>query len=184
MKIETTITLTTDELNKYVLDGLKADGKPLPDGVDLSIVIAKDAPLASANSGAAITQVSSEAASTAPIGQTINGFTITHYGYPGDSSPDSGSMAGKGDRNNKLVPNLSVALTESARQKLFGVSKPSTGNIFCLGGCSFQDDDSAPESDMRVDVYDPYYPGTDSGCTSEMYAKSKAEMISAGILTA
>jgi len=122
-------------------------------------------------------------ASTAPIGQTVEGFKITHYGYPGDSSPDSNSMKGIGDRGNKLTPYLSVALTKSARQKLFNAEDASTGKQFTLGATIFQDDDSAPEPDLRVDVYDPYYAGTDPGCTPEMYAKSKAEMVAAGILS-
>lgn len=183
MKIEATITLTTDDLNKYVLDGLKADGKPMPDGVDVSVVISP-AVLSDASKADMVAQVSARAASTAPIGQTIDGYKITHYGYPGDSSPDSNSMAGIGDRGNKLIPNKSVALTKSARQAQFGTSGVSTGKAFTLGGFMFQDDDSAPESDKRVDVYDPYYAGVDAGCTPEMLAKSKAEMMAAGILTA
>jgi|ERR1700730_13741744 hypothetical protein len=49
--------------------------------------------------------------STAPIAHVIDGARITHYGYVGDSSPDSASMAGKGDRGNKLEPRVSVALS-------------------------------------------------------------------------
>lgn len=175
MKIETTVTLTQDELNKYVADGMKADGSPIPAGAILTVVIIKgEAPL----------PVTGLSASTAPIGKTIDGYEITHYGYPGDSSPDSGSMAGRGDRDNKLTPNLSVALTKSAREELFQVSAPSTGKQFSIGGFTFQDDDTAPESNKRVDVYDPFYTGVDAGCTPEMYAKSKAEMVAAGILAA
>jgi hypothetical protein len=124
-------------------------------------------------------------ASTAPIGQTINGMLITHYGYPGDSSPDNESMQGIGDRGNKLVANLSVALTHSARQALFDSgSNSSTGQQFAVAGVTFQDDDTAPEENQRIDVYDPYYTGIDQFCTPEMYAKSKALMIAAGILVA
>src|SRR5271165_5209542 len=121
-------------------------------------------------------------ASSAPIGQTIGVMKVTHYGYPGDSSPDSNSMRGIGDRGNKLIPNLSAALTKSARDKIFKVSEPSTGRRFEIAGLTFLDDDTAPESDERVDVYDPYYTGIDPGCTPEMFAKSKAEMVAAGIL--
>jgi hypothetical protein len=121
--------------------------------------------------------------STAPIGQTVNGMKITHYGYPGDSSPDSNSMKAIGDRGNKLTPNFSAALTRSAREKLFNASHPSTGQTFVIAGFTLRDDDTAPESDERVDVYDPYYAGIDVGCSQEMYAKSKAEMVAAGILT-
>jgi hypothetical protein len=91
-------------------------------------------------------------------------------------------MKGIGDRGNKLIPSVSVALTEPAREKLFNRASPSTGKQFNLGATVFQDDDTAPEPDLRVDVYDPYYAGTDPGCTPEMYAKSKAEMVAAGIL--
>jgi len=121
-------------------------------------------------------------ASSAPIGQTVGAMKVTHYGYPGDSSPDSNSMRGIGDRGNKLIPNLSAALTKSAREKIFKVSAPSTGANFTVAGHTFVDDDTAPESDERVDVYDPYYTGIDPGCTPEMFAKSKAEMVAAGIL--
>jgi hypothetical protein len=129
-------------------------------------------------------ELSGRVPSTAPIGQTIDGIEITHYGYAGDSSPDSNSMKGIGDRGNKLTPNLSVAMTKSARSFKFQVESPSTGKQFTLGGYTFRDDDSAPEENMRVDVYDPYYAGVDRGCTPEMLAKSKAEMVAAGILPA
>jgi hypothetical protein len=117
-----------------------------------------------------------------PIGQTIDGVKITHYGYPGDAYPDSQSMAGIGDRGNHLTPSLSVALTKSQRRKLFGVEHSSTGKQFTFSGVQFQDDDTAPESDDRIDVYDPFYQGRDSGCADKMYAKSRAEMVKAGIL--
>jgi hypothetical protein len=122
--------------------------------------------------------------STAPIGKTLNGILITHYGYPGDSSPDSESMKGIGDRGNKLTPNLSVAMTRTAREKIFHVGSHSTGKVFQLEAFRFKDDDSAPESNERIDVYDPFYTGRDKGCTDAMFAKSKAEMVAAGILAA
>src|ERR1700738_5607412 len=46
--------------------------------------------------------------STAPIAHVIDGARITHYGYVGDSSPDSASMAGEGERGNKIVHLLGV----------------------------------------------------------------------------
>lgn len=182
MKIETTVTLTQDELNKYVADGMKADGNPLPTG-SLTVIIsnAVSAPVVMTDP---VPQAMPKAASTAPIGQTVDGYKITHYGYPGDSSPDSNSMKGIGDRGNKLTPNQSVAMTKSARQKAFGVEAPSTGKALTLGGFTFQDDDSAPEADLRVDVYDPFYTGIDAGATPVMVANSKAEMVAAGILLA
>ena len=184
MKIETKVTLTQDELNKYVMDGMKADGNPLPTG-SLTVVISNAVaarPLV--DPVAALNEAVGNTASTAPIGQTVDGIEITHYGYPGDSSPDSNSMKGIGDRGNKLTPKVSVAMTKTARKKIFGVEAPSTGKAFSLGGFSFLDEDSAPEANERVDIYDPYYTGIDAGATQEMVAKSKAEMVAAGILLA
>lgn len=91
------------------------------------------------------------------IGQTIDGVQITRYGYRGDATPDANSLAGIGDRDNKLVPWLSVALTQSQRQALFGVSGKSTGKEFNFAGFTFRDDDSpsAQLKNRRIDVYDP-----------------------------
>jgi hypothetical protein len=41
MKIDVTVTITPEELNQYVLEGLKSAGKPLPDDVLLSVKIAQ-----------------------------------------------------------------------------------------------------------------------------------------------
>jgi hypothetical protein len=167
-----TVTVTQAELSAYqVISDIKSR---FPDATIVVSGVAPPAPVTA----------SGHVASTAPIGQTVLGYLITHYGYPGDSSPDSGSMAGKGDRDNKLTPNLSVALTLPSRQKIFETAGKSTGKEFSLEGNTFQDDDTAPESNLRIDVYDPYYSGVDEGCTPEMYAKSKAEMVTAGILNA
>jgi len=38
---------------------------------------------------------------------------------------------------------------------MFGVEAPSTGNVFNYHGRTFRDDDTAPEGDRRIDVYDP-----------------------------
>jgi hypothetical protein len=46
MKFETRITLTREELNKYVADGRKAEGKPLHDDEVLTIVLEDSAPAA------------------------------------------------------------------------------------------------------------------------------------------
>lgn len=82
----------------------------------------------------------------------------THYGYAGDTTPDWNSAHGIGDRNNQLVasPQLrSVALTQSERFALFGVTGVSTGNVFRYQGMTVRDDDTAPESNRRVDLFDP-----------------------------
>ena len=169
MKLEASVTCTQAEINQAVAAFLSALG------VNITIE-PQTTPQPPAKPA--------KTPSTAPIGQTIDGYQFTHYGYPGDSTPDSNSMAGIGDRANKLVPNASVALTQSARERLFGVSGKSTGKRFIAAGVEFEDDDSAPQSDLRIDVYDPYYTGIDPGCTPEMYAKSKAQMVDAGILDA
>lgn len=171
MKIETVITLTQAELEQCVA---KALFLPALASVTLKI-----------DSSAQSTQTPS----TAPIGKTMpDGTKITHYGYPGDSTPDSYSMKGIGDRNNKLVPNVSAALTKSARTKFFGSSGKSTGKKFPLVfegvNWELQDDDTAPQDEQRIDIYDPYYEGMDSGCSPTMFAKSKAQMVEAGILSA
>jgi hypothetical protein len=101
--------------------------------------------------------------SDAPIGSIIDGVKITHYGYAGDSTPDTNSMKGIGDRDNRLQAGISVALTQSMRRKLFGRGGKSTGQTFQWprGGRTYRDDDTAPQSDLRIDVYDPGYTGID-----------------------
>jgi hypothetical protein len=88
-------------------------------------------------------------------GGMIGGVKITDYGYAGDSTPDWNSAHGIGDHNNQLQAGLSVALTRSMRQKLFGTSGRSTGRTFQYGGNTYRDDDTAPESDERIDRYSP-----------------------------
>ncbi len=82
----------------------------------------------------------------------------THYGYAGDTTPDWNSAHGIGDRQNQLIatPQLrSVALTQSERYAMFGVTGVSTGNVFPYQGMTVRDDDTAPESNRRVDLFDP-----------------------------
>lgn len=102
------------------------------------------------------------------VGSNIGGVQITHYGYIGDSSWDRASGMGKGDRENQLTPLVSVALTVPMRQHLFGTSGASTGKTFQWGGQTYRDDDTAPESGYRIDVYNPSYGGLDKGVTPEM----------------
>jgi hypothetical protein len=49
----------------------------------------------------------------------------------------------------------SAALTRAQRQAMFGVAGKSTGREFPWQGHILRDDDTVPESDRRVDIYDP-----------------------------
>jgi hypothetical protein len=89
------------------------------------------------------------------VGGDFGGVKFTHYGYAKDSTPDSYSKAGIGDRSNKLVDRYSAALTVAQRFALFGTKGHSTGREFNFAGRRLRDDDTAPESDRRVDLYDP-----------------------------
>jgi len=101
----------------------------------------------------------------APVAQNpeVGAPMMTHYGYerPGDPNYDANSAAGIGDRQNQLKPGLSVALTRSQRAIQFPNADPtnSTGLTFTHNGVTYRDDDTAPESDNRIDVYDPHNQG-------------------------
>jgi len=90
----------------------------------------------------------------------------TAYGYPGDATPDWNSEHGIGDAGwanrggDHLVPQYSAALTVSERADRFPGMNPdtSTGYEFTFKGKTYRDDDTAPEADKRVDVYDPSHP--------------------------
>jgi hypothetical protein len=95
-------------------------------------------------------------------GDTSEGFSVpsqirlTHYGYPGDLTPDSNSSRGIGafgydSTPGSLIPGYSVALTASAAT-LLGVQP---GQTFSYQGRTFRYDDIAPEGDPRMDIYDP-----------------------------
>jgi hypothetical protein len=90
------------------------------------------------------------------VGGAFGGTKFTHYGYKKDSTPDWNSAHGIGDRNNRLVDRYSAALTLSERFARFGTRGHSTGQEFVFAGHRLRDDDTAPESDRRVDLYDPY----------------------------
>lgn len=86
------------------------------------------------------------------------GTILTHYAYPGDSTPDSLSAQGIGAFNStpgSLVALQSAALTTSAAQQ-YGVS-PGQSFSITSGGQTYNlvYADHAPESDSRVDIYDP-----------------------------
>jgi hypothetical protein len=87
---------------------------------------------------------------------------LTHYAYPGDSTPDPASQNGVGNHNNQLTAfvspgqTASAALTASAAQ-FYGVSLGQTFAATSGSGQTYnlRYDDTAPESDMRIDIYDP-----------------------------
>src|SRR5580693_7189298 len=69
------------------------------------------------------------------------------YGYEGDATADSASLAGKGDDENQLYStpdHQSVALTKEGREERFGVWGKHTGLPFTEGGKTYYDDDTAP----------------------------------------
>jgi hypothetical protein len=103
------------------------------------------------------------AASTVPNGQiatgptqTASGTLITAYGYPGDTTSDSNSAAGIGNHNNSLVPLQSAALTATAAQQ-YGVQLGQSFTVAAANGTTYNlvYADTAPESDSRIDIYDP-----------------------------
>lgn len=85
---------------------------------------------------------------------------ITAYGYVGDTSPDGNSSNGIGNHDNQLTAfngtSGDAALTAAAAQE-YGVS---VGQTFTVTGANGQTytltyEDTAPESDARIDIYDP-----------------------------
>jgi hypothetical protein len=84
--------------------------------------------------------------------------TATVYGYPGDTTSDTYSSKGIGNRNNKLIEGSSVALKHSTAVylgiplggKIKVTFKDNTTGVFKY-------DDTIPESDryVRVDFYQP-----------------------------
>jgi P-type conjugative transfer protein TrbL len=84
------------------------------------------------------------------------GQILTHYAYPGDSTPDPNSAAGIGNHDNQLVPMQSAALTATAAQQ-HGVVVGQSFSVTASNGQTYNliYADTAPESDSRVDIYDP-----------------------------
>lgn len=84
---------------------------------------------------------------------------VTEYGgsvpgdQPGGETYDYNSYHGIGDRQNALVPGLSVALTPEEREARFGTSGKSTGREFEYEGKTYRDDDTAAQ----------YFKGRDEG---------------------
>ena len=101
-------------------------------------------------------------------GSSALSVKLTAYGYPGDSTPDAYSSEGIGDHDNKLEASpdhQSVALTHAQRLREFGYERIgangvpySTGKSFEYGGKTYWDEDTAPEGDYRIDVYNPNHP--------------------------
>src|ERR1700758_4479874 len=93
-------------------------------------------------------------------GVTQGQTKITAYGYVGDTSPDGNSANGIGNHDNQLTAfngsSGDAALTAAAAQQ-YGVS---IGQTFTVTGANGQTytltyEDTAPESDSRIDIYDP-----------------------------
>jgi hypothetical protein len=104
-------------------------------------------------------------------GDTSGGFAqsgsntmITDYGYeqPGQPNYDSNSAAGIGNHGNTLTPYTggsayaSAALTATAAQQ-YGVQLGQQFTVTAANGqvYNLQYDDTAPESDSRIDIYNP-----------------------------
>src|SRR5258708_2232777 len=98
----------------------------------------------------------------------LGGVKLTEYGYAGDSTGDSNSRNGIGDRDNRLQAGLSVALTRSMRQRLFGTSGGSTGRTFEYGGRTYRDNDTAPESGLSIDRNKPNH-ASDKGSVNNTF---------------
>jgi hypothetical protein len=77
---------------------------------------------------------------------------LTHYGYPGDKTPDNNSKLGLGF-NNDILNQDSVALQpENVRSMPFGAPVKVNGHFI-----GYYHDQTAPRLDKgpRIDVYDP-----------------------------
>jgi hypothetical protein len=90
-----------------------------------------------------------------------NGLTLTHYAYPGDGTPDGNSARGIGafpfsSAPGSLIPGYSAALTASAAAA-YNIQPGQSFSITTVGGQTYSlvYADVAPESDQRVDIYDP-----------------------------
>lgn len=122
-------------------------------------------------SQAAAQNINQGTLSNVPIseGDTSGGFNLTpqtsvmltHYAYPGDTSHDSNSSKGIGafpfsSAPGSLIPMYSAALTDSSA-KAYNVKPGQSFNVTTASGKTYNlvYADHAPESDMRVDIYDP-----------------------------
>ncbi len=80
------------------------------------------------------------------------GVNLTHYGYPGDNTPDNNSRLGLGTKNNILNPDSVALQPENVRGVPFGAPVQVNGHFI-----GYYHDQTAPRLDNgpRVDVYDP-----------------------------
>jgi type IV secretion system protein TrbL len=92
----------------------------------------------------------------------LNAVTLTHYAYPGDSTPDPGSAAGIGNHDNQLVALQSPALSASAAlsadvAKQYGVTLGESFTATAGGQTYNLVYADSPRSDLtgRIDIYDP-----------------------------
>jgi hypothetical protein len=81
---------------------------------------------------------------------------LTHYAYPGDSTPDPGSANGIGNHNNPLTPMTSAAVSQDIAQAnnlVLGQSFSVTANGQTYN-LIYAD---SPRADLtgRIDIYDP-----------------------------
>jgi hypothetical protein len=93
--------------------------------------------------------------------QTGGGVKLTAYGYPGDLTPDTASSNGQGafpfsSAPGSLIPGYSAALTASAAAA-YNVSPGQSFSATTTTGQTYNlvYADVAPESDQRIDIYDP-----------------------------
>jgi hypothetical protein len=89
------------------------------------------------------------------------GALLTHYAYPGDSTPDSNSSRGIGafpfsSTPGSLIPGYSAALTASAAAA-YNIQPGQSFSITTTSGQTYnlEYSDVAPESGQRIDIYDP-----------------------------
>ena len=125
--------------------------------------------LGTAAAAANISQANQMPATPATEGDTSGGFaaqplkgvTLTHYAYPGDSTPDSKSAQGIGafpfsSAPGSLIPMYSAALTASAAAA-YNVQPGQSFSVTTSGGQTYNlvYADVAPEANQRMDIYDP-----------------------------
>jgi hypothetical protein len=96
-----------------------------------------------------------------PQSTPTTGVILTHYAYPGDSTPDHYSENGEGafpfsSAPGSLIPGYSAALTASAAAA-YNIQPGQSFSVTTSGGQTYNlvYADVAPESDQRVDIYDP-----------------------------
>jgi hypothetical protein len=93
-------------------------------------------------------------------GQQSSGTILTHYAYAGDSTRDGKSAQGIGAFSwdaapGSLIPMYSAALTASAAQQ-YNLQPGQTFSVTSNGQTyNLLYADAAPESDSRIDIYDP-----------------------------